>query len=403
MADDARSDTAGSADYEYVIVGGGMVADAAAKGIRERDASGAILILSDDVDQPYTRPALSKKLWTDPDFSPADNDLGTVDATGAEIRLETTVTAIDTDGRTVTTSAGDTVGYGRLLLATGGRPKRLELPDDDRIVFFRTAADYRRLRERSGEGRHVAVVGGGYVGSELAAALVQNDTVVTLVFPDEKLGASLFPASVDERFEDAFTEHGVILRPGRRLETATADDEGVHLALDDGSTLDVDSVVVGLGIEPNVELAESAGIATDDGIVVDARLATSDPFVFSAGDVASYPDPILGRRRVEHVDNAKEQGAAVGRILAGSDETYAHTPYYYSKVFDLSYEAVGRLDTSLQTVEDPKGEGKTVVYYLEDGVPVGVLLWNVPDSTDRARQVLTEAGALTPDNLVGLI
>ena len=390
-------------NYEYVIVGGGMVADAAAKGIRERDRSGSILILSEDVDPPYTRPALSKKLWTDPDFSPDDNDLGTASATGAELRLSTRVESVDRSGRTVTTASGETIGYGRLLLATGGRPKRIDLPDDHRIVYFRSAADYRRLRDLSGRGHHVAVIGGGYIGSELAAALVQNDTRVTLVFPDRELGASTFPRSVDDRFETAFRDHGVAFRPGRRLASATADSDGIHLTLDDGSAIDADSVVIGLGIVPNTDLAERAGLRVDDGILVDSRLATDDPFVYAAGDVASYPDPILGRRRVEHVDNANEQGAAVGRIMAGSDEKYTHTPSYYSDVFDLSYEAVGKLDASLETVEDWKDDSSVVVYYLDGGVPVGVLLWNVWDATDKARQVLAEARALTPDNLVGMI
>lgn len=389
--------------YPYVIVGGGMVADSAAKGIRERDADGSILILSEDVDAPYTRPALSKKLWTDDEFTPADNDLGTAEATGAEIRLQTTVASIDPAAKTVTTSTGDTVSYGKLLLATGGHPTTLDLPADDRLIYFRSAADYRRLRELSGGQRHIAVVGGGYIGSELASALVQNDTRVTIVFPDDDLGASTFPASVDAKFEGRFRDHGVELVSGRRLASATASDAGLTLTLDDGSTLEADAVVVGLGITPSTDLAESAGLAVDDGIVVDAHLTTSDPSIFAAGDVANYPDPILGRRRVEHVDNAKEQGAAVGRILAGSDETYSHTPMYYSDVFDLGYEAVGKLDASLSTVEDWKDDDSVVVYYLDGGKPVGVLLWNVWDSTDKARKVLAEASALTADDLPGLI
>lgn len=392
-------------NYEYVIVGGGMVADAAARGIRERDASGSIVILSDDTDEPYTRPALSKKLWTDPDFSPADNDLATAKDTGAEIRLGTHVERIDRTARTVSTADGDTVGYGRLLLATGGRPRTLDLPDDERVVYFRTAADYRHLRDVSGSGRHVAVIGGGYIGSELAAALVQNDTRVSVVFPDDALGASVFPESVDRIFESRFRDHGVTLLAGRRLTSGTtsASGDGFTLTLDDGSTLDASAVVVGLGIEPNTALASQAGLAVDDGIVVDDRLATSDPFIYSAGDVANYPDRILGRRRVEHVDNAQQQGGVVGRIMAGSDERYVHTPSYYSDVFDLGYEAVGRLDSSLTTVEDWKDDDSVVVYYLDDGAPVGVLLWNVWDSTDKARQVLAEGKALTADNLAGLI
>ncbi len=389
--------------YDYVIIGGGMVADSAAKGIRERDEAGSVLILSEDVDAPYTRPALSKKLWIDDEFTPDDNDLGTVEATSAELRLGTRVASIDRSAKTVTTASGDTVGYGRLLLATGGRPTRLDLPEDDRVIYFRTAADYRALRSVAGNGRHVVVVGGGYIGSEIASALAQNETRVTVVFPGDRLGDSVFPKKVVDLYEGAFTDAGVELLSGRRLESGTVDGDGVHLTLDDASTVDADAVVIGLGIEPATELAEAAGLTVDDGIVVDERLQTNDADVFSAGDVASYPDPILGRRRVEHVDNAYEQGAAVGRILAGSDETYAHTPYYYSDVFDLGYEAVGKLDSSLTTVEDWKDDESVVVYYLDDGVPVGVLLWNVWDATDAAREVLAKAEPVDPADLRGRI
>jgi len=389
--------------FDHVIVGGGMTADAAAKAIHEATPDASVLIVSADVDAPYTRPALSKKLWTDPDYTEADNDLGTVADSGAEIRLRTLVESIDRDARTVTTSTGDVIGYGALLLATGGSPTALDLPDDDRVVYFRTAEDYRRLRSLSGGGRHVVVVGGSYIGTELAAALVQNDTRVTLVFPDDVLGGSVFPASIASAFEKAFEEARVELARGRRVESGTADDAGVHLRLDDGSTLDADAVVVGLGISVDDQLAADAGLTVDDGIVVDEHLRTSDPNVFAAGDVASYPDAILGRRRVEHVDNAKSQGPVVGRNMTGADEVYDHTPYYYSKVFDISYEAVGTLDASLETVVDDKGDGAAVAYYLgDDGAVEGVLLWNVEEARDAARAVIA-AGVVPRDELVGRI
>lgn len=389
--------------FDHVIVGGGMTADGAAKAIHETTPDATILILSADVDAPYTRPALSKKLWIDPDYTEDDNDLGTVADSGAEVRLRTMVESIDRTARTVTTTEGDVVGYGRLLLATGGSPAALDLPDDDRVISFRTAEDYRRLRSLSGGGRHVAVVGGGYIGTEIAAALAQNDTRVTLVFPDDVLGGSVFPAEIAATFEKAFEEARVALARGRRVESGTADDSGIHLVLDDGSTLDADAVVVGLGISVDDSLAADAGLAVDDGIVVDERLRTDDPDVFAAGDVASYPDAILGRRRVEHVDNAKSQGPVAGRNMAGADEVYDHTPYYYSKVFDISYEAVGTLDASLDTVVDDKGDGRSVAYYLgEDGVVAGVLLWNVEEARDAARETLA-AGAVPRDELVGRI
>ena len=400
-----------TAHYDHVLVGGGMTADAAATAIAEATPDATVLIVSPDVDPPYTRPALSKKLWTDPDYTQADNDLGTVEATGAELRLRTRVESIDRDARTADLSDGTTVGWGSLLLATGGTPTDLGLPEDDRVIAFRTAADYRRLRSLSGEGRHVAVVGGSWIGTELAAALVQQGTRVSLVFPEDVLGAGVFPEELATSFARRFEEAGVELVGGHRVGGGTVDDEGVHLSLEPAGDdhdagdepLDADAVVLGLGITPATGLAEAAGLAVEDGIVVDATLRTDDPRVFAAGDVASYPDPILGRRRVEHVDNAKAQGATVGRIMAGSDERHEHTPYYYSKVFDLSYEAVGTLDASLETVVDRKGDDEAVAYYLDEGVVRGVLLWNVEGARDAARAVLADADRLTREDLPGRI
>lgn len=393
-----------SEHFDYLIVGGGMVADAAARGIREHDAEGTIGILSEDIDPPYTRPALTKKLWTDADFTWDKVPLCTAEDTGATLRLQTRVTAIDRDAQTVTTDASDPVGYGTLLLATGGHPKHIELPDDDRVIFFRSANDYRRLRQLASRHPHIAVIGGSFIGTELAAALVQNGCEVTLVYPDETLGGSMFPPGLAARFEDAFASAGVHLRPGVTIESGRLEQEGISLQCSDGSTLTVDAVVSGLGIEPAVELAEGAGLETDDGIVVDGRLQTTDPQVYAAGDVASYPDVILGRRRIEHVDNATAMGHAAGRAMAGEDQPYTHTPYFYSDVFDISYEALGTIDADLETIEDwvdPLNVG--VVYYLNKGVVAGVLLWNVPERRDAARRVLASAHSLTRDNLPGLI
>lgn len=401
--------------FDYLIVGGGMVADTAARGIRERDADGTIGILSADIDAPYARPALSKKLWTDPEFGWDDVPLGTAEDTGATIRLETQVTAIDVAAHEVaavsngTGRSTDTIGYGKLLIATGGTPNELPLPQDDRIIYFRTASDYRRLRSLAAPGAHVAAVGGGYISTELAAALIQNGCRVTLITPDSVLGGSILPSALAQRFESTFRDAGVEVRTGVRVVGGSvAKGSGTvgaaRLTLDDGTELVVDAVVAGLGIEPVVDLAADAGLDIADGIVVDEFLRTSADDVFAAGDVAEYPDVILGRRRVEHVDNANQMGAAVGRIMAGDVAPYEHTPYYYSKVLGLSYEAVGQMDAELDIVEDwvePLEKG--IVYYLDDGRPVGVLLWNIEGRRDAARAVLAAADALTRDDLVGRI
>ncbi|GAA5146739.1 NAD(P)/FAD-dependent oxidoreductase [Nocardioides marinquilinus] len=390
--------------YDFLIVGGGMVADAAAKGIREQGADGTIGILGEEPTPPFPRPALSKKLWTDPDFTQDDAALHTDDETGAELHLGVRVASVDPERHEVTTADGETFGYGRLLLATGGHPTRVDgLEPGDRVLYFRTLSDYRRLRELAADDPHVVVVGGGYIGSEIASALVQHGCTVTLVHPGEVLGDHVFPASLARSYEGLFTQAGVRLRPGLRVEGGEQTGDGVTLRLSDGSALDADAVVLGLGITPAGDVAGAAVQRSDDGgIVVDEHLATSAPDVWAAGDVAEYPDRILGRRRVEHVDNAETMGATVGRIMAGSDETYDHTPMYYSDVFDHGYEAVGTASTDLETVLDAAGDGY-VVYYLDDDAVRGVLMWDVFSETgvDAARELL--ARGTRPDDASELV
>ena len=232
---------------------------------------------------------------------------------------------------------------------------------------------------------------------------MQNGVDTVLIHTGAVLGDAVFPAALAERFEKLFRDAGVEIVAGSKVEGGSADADGVTLALENGDEVRADAVVSGLGIEVATDLAEKAGLAVDDGVHVDAQLRTSGDDVYAAGDVASYPDRLLGRRRVEHVDNANEQGKAAGRNLAGAAEPYTHTPYYYSAVFGIRYEAVGTLDSSLETVEDWIDADRGVVYYLDDDRVVGVLLWNVEEARDAARSVLAEADTLTRDDLVGRI
>ncbi|RMI04875.1 NAD(P)/FAD-dependent oxidoreductase [Cellulomonas triticagri] len=386
-----------------------MAGDAAAHGIREVDPDGTILLIGREPTGPVTRPALSKKLWTDPDFAFDQVWLPTADDTGAELLLGESVVGLDREARTVTTDAGLTLGYGALLLATSGEPRRVDgVEPSGRVVYFRTVRDYERLRDLAGGDRHVVVVGGGYIGTELAAGLVQNDTRVTLVFPQETLTGHTFPAHLAAHVQRRFADAGVTLVGGTRVTGTESGADGVTVTLDDGRVLAADAVVVGTGIEVDTSLAGGAGLAVDDGVLVDEHLRTDDPHVWAAGDAAQYPDRILGRRRVEHVDNATTMGTQAGRNLAGADEPYTHTPFFYSDLFDLGYEAVGRLDASLTTVEDwhEDGFGAGVVYYLDDAEPdrvAGVLLWNVWDATDRAREVIATQRDVRPEALRGRI
>ncbi|MGU3434954.1 NAD(P)/FAD-dependent oxidoreductase [Actinomycetes bacterium M1A6_2h] len=391
--------------FDYLIVGGGMVADSAARGIREKDTDGTIGILGADVDEPYTRPALSKKLWTDDEFTTDKVPLNTASDTGATVLTETAVSSIDRANSTVTTASGDTYGYTNLLLATGATPKTLDLPATPRVVYFRTYADYRRLRELATEGSHIAVVGGGYIGAEIASALVQNKVKVTLVTSDDTLGAHMFPADLASAFDQGFVDHGVTVTRSAKVTGGSQSESSVTVTLDDGTSIEADAVVFGLGVTPNTDLAENAGLDVDNGIVVDEFLRTSDEHIYAAGDVANYPDAILGRRRIEHVDNAEQMGKTVGQIMAGSTDPYTYTPLFYSDVFDDGYQAIGTLDASLTTVEDWKEPAKEgVVYYLNDEKRVqGVLMWNVWEGLDEARELLADTTAQTEDSLRGTI
>ncbi|MCG7309613.1 NAD(P)/FAD-dependent oxidoreductase [Brachybacterium sp. ACRRE] len=390
--------------YDYLIIGGGQVSDDAARGVREKDRDGSIGILSDDVDAPYTRPALTKKLWTDPEFTEAQVPLGTAEATGATVRLGVRVTAVDPSGREVVTADGEHIGYGRLLLATGSEPQGLPGDEDEDVIVFRSFADYRALRRRAQPGARAVVVGGGYIGSELAAALVQNDVEVTLCYPQEVLGGEQFPTRIARRHQQLFEDAGVHLMPGRRVdETRRRADGALEAVLDDGTALTADVIVVGLGATPRVDLAARAGLEVREGVVVDTRLRTSDPSIWAAGDIAEYPDAILGRTRIEHVDHARASGDAAGRSMAGDDAPYDHTPYFYSAILGTSWEAIGSVRAELRTHEVDLDAQRMVVYYLDEQKrPVGVLLWNVEGARDRARQVLADAPT-DPEQLDGRI
>ena len=396
-------------DYDFLIIGGGMVADAAAKGIREQGSSGSIGIVGEERTAPFPRPALSKKLWTDRDFTRDDAALETAKETGATLHLGSPVVAVDAEAKTVTTSTGDTYGYGRLLLATGGHPRRIDgLAPSERVLYFRTLTDYEQLREHTRGEPDVVVVGGGYIGSEIAAALSEHGCSVTIVHSDEVLGGSMFPEPLARDFQQLFDEVGVRRASGLKVTSGEQLGHEVVLQLSDGSSIKADVVVVGLGIEPAGDVVEGVvRRSADGGIAVNEHLLTSKVDIFAAGDVAEYPDPILGRTRVEHVDNANKMGAAAGRIMAGSDEAYDHTPMFYSDVLGHGFEAIGTLDAALETVIDEISNddgGGTVVYYLDEQIVRGVLLWDCDGGLDSARDLLARGDRPTDTaDLIGAV
>ncbi len=392
-------------EYDYLIVGGGMTGDAAARGIREHDKQGSIAIVSGESSAPYARPPLSKDLWTDDEATPKSIDLHTARDTSASLHLDTRIERIDLEARQLVDVDGNTYGYGKLLLATGAKPKTVPV-EGERVIYFRYLEDYKRLRRYAKKGAHVALVGSGFIGSEIAAALAQNGVKVTLIFPDDAIGAKPFLKDLADHVTGYFRKHGVDVRPETRFKSGVADADRVTLTLSDGETLEVAALVVGIGVEPEISLAKAAELEVDDGIVVDEHLRTSAPSVFAAGDCASFLDVTLGkRRRVEHEDNAVSMGHQAGANMAGANEAYTHLPYFYSDLFDLGYEAVGELNSELHTVEDWKKKFKEgVVYYLDDSRKVrGVLLWNVFDRKDAARKLIAQAGPHDDASLKGRI
>ena len=390
--------------YSYLIVGGGMTADAAVRGIREVDPGGAIGLIGTEPDPPYKRPPLSKTLWQG---KPFDSVWLKTERRGADLLLGRTAVDLDLRHKVVTDDRGVAHGFDNLLLATGGTPRRLPF-GDDRTIYFRTVDDYRRLRALTEQRQRFAVIGGGFIGSETAAALSSNGKEVVLIFPGQAIGDGIFPADLARSLNDSYRAKGVEVLTGQTVVGLEARGDESVLRLRQVETasereIPVDGVVAGIGTRPNVDLPQAAGLAVDGGIVVDPFLRTSHPDVFAAGDVAAFCLTALGeRRRVEHEDNAKTMGRAAGRAMAGAPAPYDHLPFFYSDLFDLGYEAVGDLDPRLETVADwkvPYREG--VVYYLGDGRIRGVLLWNVWDQVDAARRLIAGPGPVRPEDLIG--
>jgi 3-phenylpropionate/trans-cinnamate dioxygenase ferredoxin reductase component len=366
---------------KYLIVGAGMTGDMAAKGIRDHDSDGPITMIGADPNPPYKRPLLTKGLWQ----GAPEEKLWREPAEGVQLVTGRRIVSLDLAALTATDDASEEYRWEKLLLATGARPR--EIPGADGVIWFRTLDDYHHLRGAVGEGARVAVIGGGFIGSEIAAALVGNGAHVTMLFPEPGIGFRLFPTDLSASVTDYYREKGVKVLAGEMVASASGD----RVETQSGRTLEADAVVAGLGVVPDVELATAAGLEVEDGIVVDEYgRALGHTDVFAAGDVARFPVLALGTSmRIEHEDHANSHGRTVGANMAGAETPYDHLPFFYSDLFDLGYEAVGAVDSRLEAVEDwQEPYRKGVVTYVEGGRPRGVLLWNVWDKLDAARDVI---------------
>lgn len=386
--------------HNYVIIGGGMTADSAIQGIRETDRSGTVAVISDEKVPPYDRPPLSKALWKGKGIESIWRNTA---GSGTTFYLERRAAAVDRGRKAVIDSEGNEYTYDKLLLATGGRTRRLPISDRD-VIYFRTLEDYRRLRALAEQHSQFVVIGGGFIGSEIAAALAMNGNEVTMIFPEKSIGARSYPGTLGIFLNAYYRDRGVNLLCGETVRRVEADGNKLRVQTG-GRDILADAVIAGIGIVPEVELARSAKLTVDNGIVVDEFLITADPAIYAAGDVANFYSPALETRvRVEHEDNANVMGKTAGRNMTGRSERYRYLPFFYSDLFELGYEAVGVLDASLDIVEDWKQQfRKGVIYYLKDDRVRGVLLWNTWGQVDAARALIESRQKFDTASLKGRI
>ncbi|GAA1809898.1 FAD-dependent oxidoreductase [Luedemannella flava] len=336
---------------EFVVVGASLAGAKAVETLRAEGFAGRITLIGAETERPYERPPLSKGYLQ----GSQERDKAFVHEPGwyrehdVDLILGLPVTALDPHAHTVTVDRVDRIGYDKLLLATGSRPRVLDLPGSDNLGlrYLRTLADADALRAAFRPGANVVVVGGGWIGLETAAAAIGHGCTVTLIEREAAPPlARVLGAEVGEIFQALHESHGVrVLRDSTVREFGGLSGRLTHLVLDDNLEIPADVAVIGVGIAPNVELASAAGLLVDDGIVTDASMRTSDPDIYAAGDVASSLNPLLGKRiRVEHWANARNGGPAAARAMLGRDVVYDRLPYFFSDQYDLGMEYAGYVE-----------------------------------------------------------
>lgn len=387
--------------YKYLIIGGGLAGDAAVQGIRELDADGSIGLFSMELNPPYIRPNLSKGLWKG---RPLEKIWKNTQGRGAELLLNHKITDLDVQKKCVRDETGEEYTFDKLLLATGGSPIHLPFGGEN-IIYYRDLQDYQRLRGLSEHHERFLVIGGGFIGSEIAAALKMNGKEVVMVFPEATIGAHVYPGDLAHFLNDYYREKGVEIVANDSVANVEKNGDRLAVRTRNGLDFEVDGVVAGIGIRPSLQLAQQSGLHVDNGVIVDEHLRTSAPDVFAAGDVANFFHVALGKRvRVEHEDNAVHMGKLAGRNMAGANDSYTHAPMFYSDLFDLGYEAVGEINSKLQTVADwQEPLKKGVIYYLESDRVRGALLWNVWDQVDNARALIAAKSPFKAEDLKGKI
>lgn len=388
--------------FDYVIIGGGLAASSAVDGIREVDEDGTIVILSEEEDPPYHRPPLSKEYMQ---TAEAPRDLLSVkptgwfdDQPGITLVRNAVVDRLDAATFTAVTESGEAYRGSRVLLATGGRPRALPVPGLalDGVYTLRTVVDSEAIRIAARRADRVALVGAGFVGMELASTFRKIDVDPIVIDVADRVWANVFPAPISRFLQRYFEERGVRFMLGAGVEALGGTDHVQRVILDDGAEIPVDLVVIGVGLEPNDQVAREAGLAVTDGIVVDAYGETTAGHVYAAGDVACHPDPVFGDLvRTEHWDHARAQGRIAGRNMAGARDPYDHVSYFFTHVFDLSINVFGRTANPERTIVSGElGSGRSVVYCVAEGRLSGAVLINANDAMDECRELMRERPTL---------
>ena len=338
-----------AADTTYVIVGASLAGAKAAETLRAEGFDGRLVMIGAESERPYERPPLSKDyllgkaerdtIYVHPARWYAEHEV--------DLRLGVAATGLDTVGHEVTLADGSRVGYTKLLLATGSSPRRLPAPGADLhgVLYLRSVQDSDRLKAAFAAASRVAVVGGGWIGLETAAAARSAGAEVTVLEASELPLLRVLGREVAEVFASLHRDHGVDVRTGVQVAEITGAGRADGVLLGDGSRVAADVVVVGVGITPNTQLAAQAGVKVENGVMVDERLRSSDPDIYAAGDVACAFHPLLGRHiRVEHWANALNQPLIAARAMLGQDVVYDRVPYFYTDQFDLGMEYSGHVD-----------------------------------------------------------
>jgi len=383
---------------KFIVLGGGMVAGYAAKKLVELGLKpGELSILSGDDSIPYERPPLSKGFLAgrDTEASLRINPEDFYSQHGIEVKLGCEISGVDSKRKQLLLKSGGECGYKKLIVATGGSPRALEIPgaELENLYYLRSLDSSKAIRGAADQAKQVVVIGGGFIGMEVAAVMAGKKLEVTMVLNDDRLGKRLFSPAMSEFFESYYATHGV-----RLVKAATVSElrgkRSVAAVVVNGGQIPCDLVVAGIGVRLNTGFLADSGIEVADGVMVNEYLETSQPDIWAAGDIANYPDLIFARRRrAEHWDNAVTQGEYCARALMGERIPFRHVPYFFSDVFDLSYEYWGDSSAADQIVHRGELSSKSFsVWWLRQEKLVAAFLMGRPDEERDAAPGWIEAG-----------